>query len=104
METYLELSKAAQDQILEAAKRNQQIALQAAQAWAQAVAPYASQAPAAPAIEGIPTAEELVQSSFGFAQKLLEAQQELALGIVEAWAPVSAPTASKEKAKASASA
>ena len=103
METYLELSKAAQDQILEAAKQNQQIAIQAAQAWAQAVAPYASQAPAAPAIEGIPTAEQLVENSFGFAKKLLETQQELALGIVEAWAPLSSP-APKEKAKASASA
>lgn len=104
METYLELSKAAQEQILEAAKQNQKIAVQATQAWAQAIAPYAGQIPVAPAIEGIPTPEEIVENSFGFAQKLLEAQQELAVGLAQAWAPVSAAATATSKPKASAKA
>ena len=101
METYLEFSKAAQEQILDAAKQNQKIAIQAAQAWAQAVAPYASQIPVAPGFEGTATPAELVENSFGFATKLIELQQELALGVAQAWAPASDASA---KAKTAATA
>lgn len=97
MESYLEFSKATQEQILDAAKQNQQIAIQAAQAWAQAVAPYASQIPATPGLEGTATPAELVENSFGFAKKLIELQQELALGVAQAWAPTSG-TSAKGKA------
>jgi len=100
METYLELSKAAQDQILKAAKQNQKIAIQATQAWAKAAAPYAGQIPAAQAIDGMPTPEELVENSFGFAKQLLDAQQELVLGMAQAWAPVASSSSSSSSSKA----
>ncbi len=100
METYLELSKAAQDQILEAAKQNQKIAVQAAEAWAQAAVPYASQIPVTPGLEGVPTPAELVENSFGFAKKLIELQQELALGVAKAWAPVNDASAKAKAASA----
>lgn len=108
MQTYLEFSKAAQDQILETAKQNQKIAVQltqqAAQAWAQTIAPYAGQIPPVANIEGMPTAEELVENSFGFAKKMLDAQHELAVGMTQAWAPVTEAARSKSKSKAPAGA
>ena len=89
METYLELSKAAQDQVIEAIKQSQKIAAQGAEAWADAVKPYAAGWPAATSTPaGVPTPAEIVEQSFGFAQQLLATQREFAQELTAAWTPL----------------
>lgn len=88
MSTPIELSKAAQDQILAAIKQSQEIALSSVEIWATSVAPFAKTAVQAPISADLPTPADLVANSFGFAEKLLASQKEFAQKVVAASAPV----------------
>jgi hypothetical protein len=87
MSTPIELSKAAQEQILAAIKQSQEIALTGVELWATAVAPFAK-APQAPIALDLPKPADLVANSFGFAEKILASQKEFAQKVVAVTAPV----------------
>jgi hypothetical protein len=80
--TYLELSKQAQEQFLAAAEETQKVALQGAKLWAEN-AQAASGTPQA----DIPTAEQLIDNSFGFAKKVLDTQKAFVKELVGVLAP-----------------
>jgi len=85
--TPIELSKAAQEQILAAIKQTQEIALTGVEFWATSIAPFA-QTGETPIAAGIPQPADLVANSFGFAEKLLATQKEFAQKFVAAAAPI----------------
>ena len=87
MTTPLELSKLTQEQFLATIKQGQEIALANVELWASTVAPLVEAAPT-PIAADLPTSEELVSNSFGFAEKLLASQKAFAQKVVAASAPV----------------
>lgn len=92
MVTPLELSKATQEQILATIKQGQELALTGVELWASSLAPLVK-AGGTPITADLPTPEELVSNSFGFAEKLLASQKAFAERVVVAAAPVfAAPT------------
>jgi len=99
MATPLELSKVAQEQILATVKQGQELALTGVEVWASSMAPLV-EASRAPIATDLPTSEELVSNSFGFAEKLLASQKACAQKVVRVSAPVftSADPASTTKA------
>ena len=77
MPTIIELSKQAQDQMLEAVQQTQKATVQAVEIWAKSVEPFAASVPPVPAVPfagSLPAPEELVANWFGFTQKLVDAQ------------------------------
>ena len=87
MATPLELSKAAQEQILATIKQGQELALTGVEVWASSMAPLVK-AGRTPIATDLPTSEEVVSNSFGFAEKLLASQKAFAQKVVAASAPV----------------
>jgi hypothetical protein len=87
MSTPLELSKATQEQILATIKQGQELALTSVEVWASSIAPLV-RAGQPPIVAELPTPEELVSNSFGFAEKLLASQKAFAQKVVAASAPV----------------
>lgn len=87
MATPIELSKAAQDQILAGIKQSQEIALSGVELWASAVSPFVK-VPQSPVGVDLPKPADLVANSFGFAEKILASQKEFAQKVVAAAAPV----------------
>ena len=98
MPTPLELSKAAQEQILATIKEGQELALTGVEIWASSVAPLV-EASRTPIATDLPTSKEFVSNSFGFAEKLLASQKTFAQKIVAASAPVFAAAAPAENTK-----
>jgi hypothetical protein len=87
--TVTEVAQAAQEQTLKALRQSQQAVVQVVRAWASAVEKAIPEtSPALPFADKLPTAEEIVETSFGFAEELLKAQREFAENIVAAAAPV----------------
>ena len=72
--TLTDLSQQAQEQILESVKQSQKASVEAVEIWAKSVEPFVAPLPAVPAAAGLPAPSELVESWFGFAGKLLDAQ------------------------------
>ena len=93
MSTYLELSKAAQEQILGTIKQGQELALAGVELWTASVV-KGEQVPVA---FDTPAPKDVVANSFGFAEKLLASQKTFAEKIVAASAPVLATAAPKAK-------
>ena len=87
MATPLELSKAAQEQILATIKQGQELALTGVELWASSMAPLVK-AGRTPIVTDLPTSGEVVSNSFGFAEKLLASQKAFAQKVVAASAPV----------------
>lgn len=83
--SYTELSKAYQDQVLGLIEQGQKLAVESVSAWTKAVQPVAKNAPAVPA--GVPTPKEIVDNQYAFAAKLLEAQHEYVTAVLTAAAP-----------------
>jgi len=79
---------AAQDRTLSAVRQSQSAIVEAVEGWVKAVEAAAPEVPAIPVPKGLPTAEELIQTSFDFYGKLLAAQREFAQDLVAAAAPV----------------
>jgi len=88
--TYLELSKQAQDQFLAAVAETQKVALQGVSLWAES-----AQSPSFAVPAGLPTAEQLIDNSFGFAAKVLDAQKAFAKQVASVIAPVAPKVAAK---------
>jgi hypothetical protein len=93
--TYLELSKAAQEQVLETIKQGQELALSGVELWASTVAPLAKgQQLSVPFETTAP--KDVVANSFGFAEQLLASQKSFAEKVVAASAPVFGTSAAKK--------
>ena len=95
MTTYLELSKAAQEQVLETIKQGQELALAGVELWASTVAPLTKGQQLPVALDS-PAPKDVVANSFGFAEQLLASQKSFAEKVVAASAPVFAASASKK--------
>jgi hypothetical protein len=87
MSTYLDVSKTYQEQLLSMIEQSQKLAVDSVSAWAKAAKPLAKAAPAAPAVEGAVSPKELLDNSYGFAAKLLEAQHEYLSAVLAAAEP-----------------
>ena len=97
MTTYVELTKAAQEQVLAAVKQSQELALAGVELWASTVAPLAK-GQQLPVPFETPAAKEVVASSFGFAEQLLASQKDFAEKVVAASAPLFQATSPSKKA------
>ena len=95
MTTYVELSKAAQEQILATIEQGQELALAGVELWASTVAPLAK-GQQIPVPFETPSPKDVVANSFGFAEKLLASQKDFAEKVVAASAPVFQASASKK--------
>jgi hypothetical protein len=81
----IDLSKAAQEQILAVLKQSQEVALSSVELLVKNATAFTT----APALsKDAPTPEQLVANSFGFAEKLLASQKEFAQKVVAVAAPV----------------
>jgi hypothetical protein len=104
--TTLEYTKEAQDRALSTLRQSQEAVVKAVDGWAKAVESSVPEAPAIPVAKGVPTLEELVQSSFDFAGEVLSAQRSFTEELISAAAPAikTAPveTAKRTTSKASA--
>jgi hypothetical protein len=76
-----------QDQVLDAIKAGQDAVLSAVDTLAETAAPITEMMPAPPFADRFPKAADLVDSYFGFAQKLLANQKDFALKLAEAYRP-----------------
>lgn len=81
-------STQAQDQLLSTIRQTQEAVVKAVESWASAV----SKLPSVPSVklpyaEELPSAEDVLETGFSFAQKLLDAQHEFALNLLKAAAP-----------------
>jgi hypothetical protein len=83
-----EFAQQAQEQTLNAIRQSQQAVVEAVQAWAHAVERAVPETPSLPYAEELPTAKELINTSFDFAEQLLKAQRDFAEKLVAAAAPV----------------
>lgn len=86
--TITEYTQAAQEQTLNAVRQGQEAIVEAVRTWAKAVESTIPEAPAVPYAEEIPSAKEIVETSFGFAEQLLKAQREFAEKVLAAAGPV----------------
>jgi hypothetical protein len=102
----LEYTRAAQERTIEALRQSQAAVVEAVGTWAKAVEKVAPQLPAVPVVEGLPTVDELIETSFNFTGQVLAAQREFAHNLVSAAAPAvkTAPAAKAAPAAKSASA
>jgi hypothetical protein len=83
----IEYTRAAQERTVEALRQSQAAVVEAVGTWAKAVEKVAPQLPVLPAVEGLPTVEELIETSFDFTGQVLAAQREFAYKLVSAAAP-----------------
>jgi len=94
--TTSEFAHQAQEQTLNAIRQSQQAVVEAVHAWAQAVEKAVPETPSLPFAEELPSAKELIHTSFDFAEQLLKLQREFAENLVAAAAPVTDKTESQD--------
>jgi hypothetical protein len=78
---------ASQDRALAAIRQSQSATVEIVESWAKSVESASAELPAIPVLKALPTADELVQTTFDFYGKLLAAQREFAERLVTAAAP-----------------
>jgi hypothetical protein len=81
MSTPLNVMTEIQNQLVDAVKAAQEPVVEAV----KSVAGLLPDLPELPFVDQLPTPEAVVAGSFGFAQRLIAAQGELALAAVQAW-------------------
>jgi hypothetical protein len=89
--TTAEYAQAAQEQTLKSIRETQQAIVEAVRTWADAIEKTTPASSALPLAEELPSPQEIVQTSFGFAEQLLKAQREFAENVLAAAAPVIEP-------------
>ncbi len=82
------LAQTAQEQTLKSIRQTQQAVVEAVRTWATAVEKTVPETPALPFTDELPTPQEIVKTSFEFAEQLLQAQREFAESLLAASAPV----------------
>ncbi len=96
--TATDYAQTAQDQALKTVRQGQEAIIEAVRAWANAVEKAIPDAPAIPFADELPKPQEIVKTSFEFAEQLLKAQREFAESVLDAASPVLGKPASKTKA------
>jgi hypothetical protein len=81
----------AQDQTLKSLRDGQQAIIDAVRAWAEGVERIVPPTPALPFSDQVPTAQQVIQTSFDFAEQLLKTQREFAENVLAAAEPVLTP-------------
>jgi hypothetical protein len=89
--TPTEYVQSAQEQTLKTLRDGQQAIIDSIRAWAEAVERIVPQTPALPFSEQLPTPQEVVQTSFDFAEQLFKTQREFAENVLAAAEPVLSP-------------
>jgi len=89
-----------QDQVLDAIKTGQEAVLSAVKTVAENTAPLTDKLPEAPFANQLPDGVEVVNSVFGFAEKLLANQKEFTTKLIEAYIPPATKSPSKSASKA----
>jgi hypothetical protein len=79
-------STSAQEQYLDAVREGQEAWVNAVRAWSDSVQRMWGEA-SSTTTGGVPTAEQVIDSVFGFAEQLLAAQRDFAKRLVQATAP-----------------
>jgi hypothetical protein len=85
--TAIDISKAAQEQILTGVKQSHELALAGLDLWVKTVGALGAKAPVALPADA-PAPQDLVANSFGFAEQLLAAQKDFAEKAAETTAPL----------------
>ena len=88
MSTVTDTARAAQDQYLTALRQSQHAVVDAIAAWSRAVQDITPKAPPIPSIESLPEPQEVIDNTFDFAQKLLDAQRDFTHSAISAASPV----------------
>jgi len=93
-------STSAQEQYLDAVREGQEAWVNAVRAWSDSVQRMWGDA-ASTTTRGAPTAEQVIDNVFGFAEQLLAAQRDFAKRLVQATAPAgdAAPSTGKSTSK-----
>jgi hypothetical protein len=86
-----EYVQSAQEQTLKTLRDGQQAIIDSIRAWAEAVERIVPQTPTLPFSEQLPSPQEIVQTSFNFAEQLLKTQREFAENVLAAAEPVLTP-------------
>lgn len=96
--TATEYAQTAQEQTLKTIQQTQNAVVEAVRTWATTVEKIVPDTPAAPFLDEFPSPQEIVQTSFEFAEQLMKAQREFAESMLKAAAPVldSKPAPSKK--------
>ena len=95
----IEYAQAAQDKTLSALRQSQTAVLDVVETWAKAVETSVQDLPAIPVASSLPSAEEIIKTSYDFAGKVLEAQRDFAQKLVSATAPAVKTTKVETPAK-----
>lgn len=77
----------AQDKTLSALRQSQAAVIDVVETWAKAVEGSVQDLPAVPVASSLPSLEEIIQTNFDFAGRVLSAQREFAQKLVSAAAP-----------------
>ena len=85
---YAQAAQTAQEQALKSIRETQQAIVEAVRTWADSIEKTTPASSALPFAEELPSPQEIVQTSFGFAEQLLKAQREFAENLITAAAPV----------------
>ena len=93
--TPTEYVQSAQEQTLKTIRDGQQAVVDAVRTWAETLERIVPAAPSLPFAEQVPTPQEIVQTSFDFAEQLLKAQREFTENLLAAAAPVITPAKSE---------
>jgi hypothetical protein len=83
-----ELLDSIEDQVLEAVRQSQDVVVKAVKSWADAGKNLVPDLPALPFADQLPSATELVDKTFDFADKLIAAQREFASAVIDAAKPL----------------
>jgi hypothetical protein len=81
-------TKKAQEQVLASVKDGQKTVVDAFDAWAKVVDKAIPAVPALTTPKNLPTAKQLVEETFDFTSKLLEAQRQFTVSILATVTPV----------------
>ena|SRR4249920_1576472 len=88
---------AAQEQTLKSIRETQQAVVEAVRTWASAVEKTVPDIPTTSIASELPSPQEVVQTTFEFAEQLLRAQRDFAESVLAAAAPVLEPKSSSGK-------
>ena len=87
-----------QDQLLEAISAGEDAVLTGVKSLAQTAQPITGILPDVPFADRLPNPVDVVDTAFGFAQKLLANQKDFAIKLVEAYGPVTGASGPKPAA------
>ena len=93
--TYADYTQQAQEQTLKLIRESQDAVVEGVKTWATAFEKAVPAVPALPFADAFPTAQEIVQTSFGFAEQILKAQREFVDSVLAAASPVLGDAARK---------